>query len=297
MSVINQMLRDLDARGQGDDAARRAALAVAGAPIRRGPWARTGALRVSWALVTLGLAVAVAVLLASRHPRVDTIEGAEAPVPTATAAAADKPQTPETPLASPADAALQSRPRPQAVSSDVASSAPALPARVTPSAPSAPRPAAVSRATPGVAAAAPEAVPDPPAPRPVRATIERVDLPPVDVLEGARSALASGDAARALVLLGAVAERGAERDALEAAALQQLGRHADAIEGYTRALRLEPDVGAWWAGLGISLDAEGRSDDALGAFREAQRRGPLDPALADYLGERVEALTAAGPPR
>ena len=36
---------------------------------------------------------------------------------------------------------------------------------------------------------------------------------------------------------------------------------------------------------------------ALAAFREAQRRGPLDPALADYLGERVEALSAGEPSR
>ncbi|HAI60207.1 MAG TPA: hypothetical protein DCM32_10080, partial [Xanthomonadaceae bacterium] len=88
-----------------------------------------------------------------------------------------------------------------------------------------------------------------------------------------------------------------EVEALRAAALQQLGQHAAAIEAYTGALRRQPDVGAWWAGLGLSLEAAGRRDEALAAYRDALRRGPLDPALADYLGDRIDALAAADSPR
>jgi MSHA biogenesis protein MshN len=142
------------------------------------------------------------------------------------------------------------------------------------------------------AAAPPPSVPAPAA----RATIERIATV-VDPLDAARVALAEGRADAALAALAVQPEAGAERDALEAAALQQLGRHAEAEQAYRRALRREPDVGAWWAGLGISLDTSGRGDEALDAFREAQRRGPLDPALADYLGERVEALSAGEPSR
>ena len=162
-------------------------------------------------------------------------------------------------------------------------------------------PVAVAKTTlaPVEPTVAPEPMPSPvsaPAAPAARATIERVATAP-DPLDAARSALAEGRADAALAALAEQPTTGAERDALEAAALQQLGRHADAEQAYRRALQREPDIGAWWAGLGIALDASGRGDEALVAFREAQRRGPLDPALADYLGERVESLSAAEPSR
>ncbi|GAB3735648.1 hypothetical protein GCM10028794_15360 [Silanimonas algicola] len=142
-----------------------------------------------------------------------------------------------------------------------------------------------------------EAAPSAPDPvPPARASIERL-APEGDPLDVVRDALAEGRADEALAALATLPGHGAARDALEAAALQALGRHADAEPLYRRALRQEPDVAAWWAGLGISLDAAGRGPEALEAFREAQRRGPLDPALTDYLGERVEALSAGEPSR
>lgn len=129
-----------------------------------------------------------------------------------------------------------------------------------------------------------------------RASIERV-VPDVDPLDEPRRALSEGRADEALAALAVHIAPSAERDALEAAALQALGRHPEAEQAYRRALQREPDIGAWWAGLGISLDATGRGAEALDAYREAQRRGPLAPALADYLGERVEALSAGEPSR
>ena len=59
MSVINQMLRDLDARGQGDAASRHAAMASVGQAVghRRPAWRSQ---RVWW------LAAAASVALAAR---------------------------------------------------------------------------------------------------------------------------------------------------------------------------------------------------------------------------------------
>jgi hypothetical protein len=298
MSVINQMLRDLDARG-GVDPARRAAIAAVGQgrPVPRLRGGRAGA----WA-VGIALLAAVAALVGLAIARF----GGNPPVPATPAgdgaglprAAAAEPSAPP-PAATPPAATLSpaSTPGPAA-----AVSAPAEPAAPdTPSAPVAaaptPTPAASAPSPPHTPAAPPSA----PTPAAVpRARIEVVRAEPVDPLLGAREHLAEGDAAAALSALDALSpgdRGGPEAEALAAAALQQLGRHDAAIGAYTRALRDEPDIGAWWSGLGISLEAAGRAGEALQAYREAQRRGPLDPALADYVGARVEALSAGDPTR
>jgi tetratricopeptide (TPR) repeat protein len=286
MSVINQMLRDLDARGQGDAASRRAAMASAGQPVGHHVSSWRSRRRWWWvAALTVGLAVTAVLLVANRWQAIERVAEAgtasDAPLPA---------------LAEPV-AEIEA-----VVAADAVTVAPAAPqaANVVPVPAPAPAPAppVASPERPAAVAADPQPEPvAPPAPAPAaRATIERVATA-VDPLDAARMALAEGRADAALAALAVQPEAGAERDALEAAALQQLGRHAEAEQAYRRALRREPDVGAWWAGLGISLDTSGRGDEALDAFREAQRRGPLDPALADYLGERVEALSAGEPSR
>lgn len=288
MSVINQMLRDLDARGQGDAASRRAAMASVGEVVGlRAPAWRSRRLWWLMAAVMVALALTVIVLLANRWQAIESV--AEAGTPSDAPAPALAPAAPVAEIEAVVEAeAVAVAPAPPQAANVVPVPVPA-PAPATPVAPPE-RPAAVA------ADPQPEPV-TPPAPAPAaRATIERVATA-VDPLDAARSALAEGRAEAALAALAAQPEVGAERDALEAAALQQLGRHAEAEQAYRRALRREPDVGAWWAGLGISLETSGRGDEALAAFREAQRRGPLDPALADYLGERVEALSAGEPSR
>ncbi len=263
MSVINQMLRDLDARGQGATAARRAAMAAVGEgrSAAHSPWRSS---RTWWWVAALIVALAVAVVVwgANRW-------GAVAALQNPAVAEQVPPDNPAPAIPPPAVTPVIT---PPVITPAVAMRPAAPPAAETPALP-----------TP---APAPER-----APAPARARIERV-VPLADPLDAARIALSEGRAAEALSTLPDGPDSSPERDALEAAALQQLGRHTDAERAYRRALAREPDIGAWWAGLGISLDADGRGDEALDAFRQAQRRGPLDPALADYLGERVEALSA-----
>lgn len=307
VSVINQMLRDLDARGQGDGAGRRAALASVGQPVAqpRSLWRSRG---LWWliAAATVALAATATMLVLDRWRTLESLAeaGRDRPATERTQALVDAAAIAHDPLSTPPSATA---------SAEEAGAEPAVPE------PTAPAPAPVAEAalaavpTPVVdpvavakttlapvePTVAPEPMPSPasaPAAPAARATIERVATAP-DPLDAARSALAEGRADAALAALAEQPTTGAERDALEAAALQQLGRHADAEQAYRRALQREPDIGAWWAGLGIALDASGRGDEALVAFREAQRRGPLDPALADYLGERVEALSAGEPSR
>jgi MSHA biogenesis protein MshN len=313
MSVINQMLRDLDARGQGDGAARRAALAAVGdAGVARSH--RPASSRLWWvvALLTVILAAVVVGIAMDRWRAIDAASpvsvsvsmpeplpalpaspstpepGAVEPALAAPSAVSEPPVALPTPAETPAEPAAEPAAEPRLAATPAAPVSAAEPTAALPSSSAAvpAAPAATRPATPAPAQAPPAA----------RASIERV-APSEDPLAEARTALADGRADDALAALAAQPHGSAERDALEAAALQQLGRLAESGQAYRRALAQEPDIGAWWAGLGISLDAEGRGAEALDAFREAQRRGPLDPALADYLGERVEALSAGETPR
>ncbi len=272
MSVINQMLKDLDARERADSP-RHAALAAVG---QGSVVSRRRAPRVVWrvAVMAMLLVLALGVLIVERLQTPKSIPALvpapiAVPVPVVDPALAIN----EAPLSEGPD----EKPRRSATR--------------------------VADESGAVAASAAEVPPDVlPETRTARTRIEQLPSAHFDPLAAARASLASGDADAALshidaVRLSSSAMPVAEADALSALALQQLGRHEAALAAFTRALRGEPDIGAWWAGLGISLEALGRSVEALAAYREAQRRGPLDPALADYLGERIEALSADEPLR
>ncbi len=295
MSVINQMLRDLDARGQGGGASRRTAMAAVGqaAGTRPAGWRSS---RLWWLVAALTVALASAVVMLVAH-RWKALAPVGAP-PTVDAMPVDAPAPPPVPAplvaevsASAASEVERSEGVTAAVPASDGETPPESPVLIDASPSMADAPVAPRLADSPVE---PIARPDDAAPL-ARTRIERV-MSEIDPLDAARSALSEGRASDALTGLSDLSVHSAERNALEAAALQALGRHAEAEEAYRRALRQDPEVGAWWAGLGISLDASGRGAEALGAFREAQRRGPLDPALTDYLGERVEALSAE-PPR
>lgn len=144
-------------------------------------------------------------------------------------------------------------------------------------------------------ALAPAPVPEPALESATPPRIERLPVP-LDPLEAVREALATGDAATALARLEADPSAStAEAIALRANALQQLGRHREAAAAYAAALERQPEVAAWWVGLGMMLEADGRPREAQAAYQEASRRGPLDAALADYARARAEALAAPTP--
>jgi MSHA biogenesis protein MshN len=82
----------------------------------------------------------------------------------------------------------------------------------------------------------------------------------------------------------------AEFQATRAAALQRLGRHAEAIEAYQNALRGAAQPATTWIGLGISLEALGRRSDALLAYRRALNARPLAAEARDYAESRARAL-------
>lgn len=78
--------------------------------------------------------------------------------------------------------------------------------------------------------------------------------------------------------------------ALRGAVLQRLGRHADAVGAYEKAVQSAPQPGGTWTGLGISLEAIGRKGDAAQAYQRALGAAPIAREVREYAEGRIKAL-------
>lgn len=108
----------------------------------------------------------------------------------------------------------------------------------------------------------------------------------------ARLQVERGDAGAAIATLersqSAAADR-ADYHGFMAALLQRDGRHAEAIEHYRLALRRTPSA-IWQMGLGISLQAENRAQEAREAFSRARATNTLSPELQAFVEQRLRQL-------
>jgi MSHA biogenesis protein MshN len=86
------------------------------------------------------------------------------------------------------------------------------------------------------------------------------------------------------------AANNADYHAFDAALLQRLGRHKEAVSEYQAALTLAPGAGLWWMGMGISLQADNRGAEALDAFKRAKSAGGLSPDLLAFVDQRMKQL-------
>ncbi|WP_429079914.1 tetratricopeptide repeat protein [Aeromonas bivalvium] len=109
----------------------------------------------------------------------------------------------------------------------------------------------------------------------------------------ARLALAEEDKRGALAWLGGARPPLASNldyYATWAGLSQELGQNAEAAELYVRLLRVQPDQGRWWLGLGIAEDGQGHGERARDAYRNAQLHGNLGEASQAWLGQRLAQL-------
>lgn len=112
----------------------------------------------------------------------------------------------------------------------------------------------------------------------------------------ARLYVEQGADAQAVTLLEkyrSSSERNPEFMALLATLYHRAGRHADSAAAYRQALSARPQEGKWWAGLGISLEAEKQWRPAYEAYTRAQAAG-LPPAVDRYVEQRLAALKGRG---
>ena len=91
--------------------------------------------------------------------------------------------------------------------------------------------------------------------------------------------------------LPATAERHAAPHAFLAALLQQQGEHEEAVTRFTTALRLAPDQGVWWMGLGISLQASGQAQRAAAAYGRALSTAGFPAHLRVFVEQRLQQVS------
>lgn len=86
------------------------------------------------------------------------------------------------------------------------------------------------------------------------------------------------------------ADQQADYNAFFAAILQRQSRHKEAIMHYEIALNIMPSSGLWFMGLGISLQALDRKEDANLAYLRAIETQSLSPELQAYVMQRIKDL-------
>lgn len=109
----------------------------------------------------------------------------------------------------------------------------------------------------------------------------------------ARLQAARGDVeGAAATLLSGLGGRGvnAEYHATLAALHVRLRQHPEAARQYEQALRLQPEQGTWWMGLGLSMEAQGKADEARSAYGRALTTGNLPEKLTEFVRAKLVEL-------
>lgn len=86
------------------------------------------------------------------------------------------------------------------------------------------------------------------------------------------------------------AEGQADYYSFVAALLQRQSRHEEAVAHYQIALKLVPNNGIWLMGMGISLQALQRNEDARDAYQRALATNTLNPQLQAFVQQKLKAL-------
>lgn len=84
------------------------------------------------------------------------------------------------------------------------------------------------------------------------------------------------------------ADQQPDYQAFVAALLQRQGRHKEAITHYQIALQLSPNSGVWLMGLGISLQAVQRNEEARDAFKRAIESRTLSAELQAFVKQQIK---------
>ena len=102
-----------------------------------------------------------------------------------------------------------------------------------------------------------------------------------------------GSQSKALAVMESSRQAGAGNAdfmAFLAALYEREGKYAEAINAYTDAIKLNPQEGRSWLGMGISLEAKQDWNAARAAYQRAIETGTLDDKLQNYARQRLAAL-------
>ncbi len=110
----------------------------------------------------------------------------------------------------------------------------------------------------------------------------------------ARIQLQNGKPTAAIALLERAAPPSADDPEfyqLRAAAMQRAGQHASASRVYYQLLQQDSTRPSWWAGLAISLEALGRSEQARQAYQNVLQIPGVTPTLVKFVRQRIRGLS------
>lgn len=99
-----------------------------------------------------------------------------------------------------------------------------------------------------------------------------------------------GPALQTLLTTLPYAGNSAEYHGFLAGVLQREHRNDEAAQHYREALRLSPNSGVWWMGLGISLQAGQHLPEAREAYTRARAAAGLTPELQAFIDRKLEQL-------
>jgi MSHA biogenesis protein MshN len=100
-----------------------------------------------------------------------------------------------------------------------------------------------------------------------------------------------GPALQTLMKTLPYAGNSADYQGFVAGVLQREQRHAEAEQHYREALKLSPQNGVWWMGLGISLQAGQHLPEAREAYTRARAANGLTPELQAFIDRKLEQLS------
>lgn len=75
-----------------------------------------------------------------------------------------------------------------------------------------------------------------------------------------------------------------------AALLQRQERHQEAVTYFQKALVLAPDNGVWLMGMGISLQALQRKEEARAVYQRALASNSLNAQLREFVQQKLKEL-------
>ncbi len=102
------------------------------------------------------------------------------------------------------------------------------------------------------------------------------------------------DAIRVLSQSGLDVARAPELHAMAAVLLQRDAAHNEAIERFEAIVRRHPGEARWWMGLGISLEAMSRTQEAIDVYRIAMDLGELGRSSREWVSARISNLENEG---
>lgn len=77
---------------------------------------------------------------------------------------------------------------------------------------------------------------------------------------------------------------------MKASVARKLENYSSAESAYLRLTKIQPDIGNWWLGHAISLDSQGKFDEAILSYQTVLTKGGISAASTAFVQSRIKEL-------